>query len=124
MVGRPRGGKNRYWPKEEKIRIIRRVTENYESTISVSNSEKISNGLLNNWLKRYYELGENGLNNNRKKPCLLKHYSSSKNLSNIEQLEYENLKLRIENERLKKGYLVEGDGQNKKYISLKNKNLK
>ena len=27
-----------------------------------------------------------------------------------EKLEYENMKLRIENERLKKGYLVKGDG--------------
>ena len=28
----------------------------------------------------------------------------------MEKLEYENMKLRIENERLKKGYLVKGDG--------------
>ena len=28
----------------------------------------------------------------------------------MEKLQYENMKLRIENERLKKGYLVKGDG--------------
>ena len=33
-----------------------------------------------------------------------------KNLTDIEKLELENMKLRIENERLKKGYLVKGDG--------------
>ena len=30
--------------------------------------------------------------------------------SREEELEYENMRLRIENERLKKGYLVKGDG--------------
>ena len=33
-----------------------------------------------------------------------------KNLTDIEKLELENMKLRIENERLKKGYLMKGDG--------------
>ena len=32
------------------------------------------------------------------------------NLTKEEQLEYENMKLRIENELLKKGYLMKGDG--------------
>jgi hypothetical protein len=34
-----------------------------------------------------------------------KHFESKE-----EQLEYENMKLRIENELLKKGYLMKGDG--------------
>ena len=33
-----------------------------------------------------------------------------KKLTDMEKLQYENMKLRIENERLKKGYLVKGDG--------------
>ena len=33
-----------------------------------------------------------------------------KNLTKEEQLEYENMKLRIENEMLKKGFLMKGDG--------------
>ena len=40
----------------------------------------------------------------------LMKYSKRKNLNDMEKLEYENMKLRIENERLKKGYLVKGDG--------------
>ena len=35
---------------------------------------------------------------------------NKKELTDIEKLQYENMKLRIENERLKKGYLVKGDG--------------
>ena len=36
--------------------------------------------------------------------------NEKKNLTDIEKLELENMKLRIENERLKKGYLMKGDG--------------
>ena len=37
-------------------------------------------------------------------------YSRRKTLTKEEELEYENMKLRIENELLKKGYLMKGDG--------------
>lgn len=37
-------------------------------------------------------------------------YSRRKELSDLEKLEYENMRLRIENERLKKGYMMKGDG--------------
>ena len=47
-----------------------------------------------------------------------------KELTDIEKLQYENMKLRIENERLKKGYLVEGDGQIVVFNGSKNKNLR
>jgi len=42
----------------------------------------------------------------------------------IKELENENLKLRIEIERLKKGYTVKGVGQRKEYISLEKRNTK
>ena len=37
-------------------------------------------------------------------------YSRRKELSDLEKLEYENMRLRIENEWLKKGYMMKGDG--------------
>lgn len=49
---------------------------------------------------------------------------NKKELTDIEKLQYENMKLRIENERLKKGYLVEGAGQIVVFNGSKNKNLK
>jgi transposase-like protein len=123
-MGRPKGGTNKYWSKEAKLVIIKRVIEDHESTNQVSNSENISNGMLNNWLKKYYESGEAGLESQRNKPCLMKHYAKSKKLSDLERLEYENLTLRIENERLKKGYIVKGVGKNKEYVSTNKRNLK
>ncbi|MCX4249740.1 MAG: transposase [Bacilli bacterium] len=101
---------NRYWSKDEKLRIVNRVIVDGLSSRQVSNSENISNGLLNDWIRKYLELGENGLENKRKPGNPLMKYSRRKELSEIEKLEYENMKLRIENERLKKGYMMKGDG--------------
>lgn len=109
-MGRPKGGKNRYWCKEEKLRIVNRVLLDGLSTCQVSNSENISNGMLNKWIKKYLELGESGLENSKRPGNPLSKYSRRKELSEIEKLEYENMKLRIENERLKKGYILRGDG--------------
>ena len=123
-IGRPKGGKNRYWSKEEKLRIVKRVTEDLVSTFQVSKEENISNGMLNGWIKKYLELGEKGLENAKKPGNPMAKYTRRKQLSDLEELEYENMKLRIENERLKKGYFVKGGGSKKELIIGKNKNIK
>ena len=126
-MGRPKGKankNNRYWTKEEKIRIVLRVI-NHENSLSViSQEEKINPGQLHLWVKKYLEQGEDGLVNAKKPGSPYKGLNLKKNLSDLEKLEYENMKLRIENERLKKGYFVEGDGQIVVFNGLKNKNLK
>ena len=123
-MGRPKGGKNKYWSKEEKLKLVKEHIEQHVSTLEITNRENISNGMYNNWLKKYLELGEKGLENKKKPGNPLMKYSAKKNLTEIEKLEYENMKLRIENERLKKGYMVEGDGQIVVFSGSKNKNLK
>lgn len=102
--------KYKYWSKDEKLRIVNRVLNDGLSTHQVSNEENISNGMLNNWIKKYFEQGENGLENKKKPGNPLSKYSNRKSLTEMEKLEYENMKLRIENERLKKGYMMKGDG--------------
>jgi len=123
-MGRPKGGKNKYWSKEEKLKLIKEHIEQHISTLEITTREKISNGMYNNWLKKYLELGEKGLENKKKPGNPLMKYSAKKKLTEIEKLEYENMKLRIENERLKKGYVVEGDGQIVVFSGSNNKNLK
>ena len=66
--------------------------------------------MIINWIKKYKEEGISGLENKKKPGNPLSKYSNKKNLSEIEKLEYENMKLKIENELLKKGYLMKGDG--------------
>ena len=109
-MARIRKEPNRYWSKEEKLRIISRVISEGLSSEEVAKIEDISGGLLRNWIKKYIEEGEESLENKRKPGNPLVKYSRRKELSDLEKLEYENMKLRIENERLKKGYMMKGDG--------------
>ena len=76
----------------------------------IEREEGISHSITNRWLNKYNEHAIKGLENQKKPGNPLCKYSNKKNLTDIEKLEYENMKLRIENERLKKGYLVKGDG--------------
>lgn len=101
---------NRYWSKEEKLRIVKRVVDDCLSTQQVAKEEDISGGMLRSWVKKYVEQGEGSLENKRKPGNPLMKYSRKKELSDLEKLEYENMRLRIENERLKKGYMMKGDG--------------
>ena len=80
--------------------------------------------MLSTQIKKYIEKGEKGLINKKKPGNPLIKYSKKKQLTDIEKLEYDNMKLRIENERLKKGYLVKGDGQIVVFNGSKKKNLK
>ncbi len=109
-MGRPKGGKNKYWSKEEKLRIVKKITEEGFSSKQVAREENIESSMIRNWVRKYLEYGESSLENKRKPGNPLLKYSKRKILSPMEQLEYENMKLRIENERLKKGYIVKGDG--------------
>ena len=83
---------------------------NCKSTEQVAKEYDISGGMLRGWIIKYNKYGLEALENKKKPGNPLSKYSNRKNLSEIEQLQYENMKLRIENERLKKGYLVKGDG--------------
>ena len=102
---------NRYWSKEDKKKIIDEVLINNKSTHKVAKEFDISQGMIINWLRKYEKEGIKGLEN-KKKPGnpMAKYYTTKKFNSKEEELEYENMRLRIENERLKKGYLVKGDG--------------
>ena len=107
---RIREEKNRTWSKEEKLRIINRHLIDGQSTRKIAKEEDISGGMLRCWIKKYLEYGEEALINKKKPGNPLSKYQNKKNLTKEEQLEYENMKLRIENELLKKGYLMKGDG--------------
>ena len=109
-MGRPKGGTNKYWTAEEKYEVIKPIINFEKSSSQVTKETGINNGMLSTWVKKYNENGLDGLKNKRKPGNPLCKYSNKKNLSEMEKLQYENMKLRIENERLKKGYLVEGDG--------------
>ena len=101
---------NRYWSKEDKLKMIKEVL-NGKSSYEVAREYDVSSGMIRNWVIKYREFGENSLINKKKPGNPMCKYFVTKNFkSREEELEYENMRLRIENERLKKGYLVKGDG--------------
>ena len=113
---RIRKEKNRTWSKEEKIRIINKHLIDGLSTEEIAREEDISGGMLRSWIRKYLKYGEKALINKKKPGNPLSKYSRRKKLTKEEQLEYENMKLRIENELLKKGYLMKGDGTIVKFM--------
>ena len=75
------------------------------------------NGLVLEYIKNpTREIEELALENKKKPGNPLAKYSKRKNLTALEKLEYENMKLRIENELLKKGFLMKGDGSIVKFM--------
>ncbi len=108
--GRPKGTKNRYWSKEDKLKIVRDMIENNLGEKIAGKKYGIEHSLVGKWRRKYIEFGEEALENKKKPGNPLSKYSRKKNLTEMEKLQYENMKLRIEVERLKKGYQVKGDG--------------
>ena len=95
---------------EEKYKLIEPLLKMERGIRTYSREIGINSGLLYAWIKKYRENGMEGLKNKKKPGNPLSKYLNKKNLTKEEQLEYENMKLRIENELLKKGYLMKGDG--------------
>ena len=106
-MGRPKGGKNREWSKEAKYAIIIQIINGEKSSHDLERELGISGGMIRGWVKKFNKEGIEALENKRKPGNPLLKYSRRKELTPIEQLEYENMLLRIENERLKKGYTEE-----------------
>lgn len=105
-----KGQKFKYWTAEEKYQIIKPALNMEKSTWDITRKTGLNNGMINNWIKKYHESGMEGLIPKKKQGNPLSSLMNKKNLTDTERLELEIMKLRIENERLKKGYLVKGDG--------------
>ena len=107
---------NRNWSAEDKYKVIKPIISMEKSLTQVSRELDISSGMLHRWVEVYQKDGIKGLENKKKPGNPLMKYSRKKSLTELEKLEYENMKLRIENELLKKDYLMKGDGTIVKYM--------
>lgn len=86
-MGRPKGGKNVSHSKEEKLRLVKRNL-NGETLSLLERETGIANSLIYQWTKIYLSKGESGLENKRKPGNPLAKYTSKKELTEVEQLEY------------------------------------
>lgn len=110
-----KGQKFKTWTADEKYNVIKPIIDLEISLAQTGKNTGVSNSMLHRWIKSYKENGYDGLKTKKKPGNPLMKYSRRKNLTKEEHLEYENMKLRIENELLKKGYLMKGDGTIVKY---------
>ena len=110
-----------------KIKCIREILEGKKSEREISREYEINRRTIQQWIENYQSHGEGYFYEEHRGKKSGNPYAAlhtKKNLSELERLELENLKLRIENERLKKGYMVKGVGANKEFVTFKNKNTK
>ena len=120
-MGRPKGTKNTMRTPREKEKIILEYFNCGLGYRVIARKYNIAESLFRNWINQYREKGIDGLESNTGKKSTGRPKAK---LNQIEQLEQEILKLRIENERLKKGYFVKGDGARKEYVTSLEKNTK
>lgn len=100
---------NRKFTPELKMELINRVF-NGESKCSIAAEYMISSGQLSNWVKKYQELGYNGLINKAKgRPKIMKpknidltQIPEDEKDKRIRELEERNAQLEMENDLLKK----------------------
>ena len=130
-MGRPTGTKsNMRSPEEKEAIVLEYLNDNHPSYRKTANKYGISTSSFSNWIRSYRESGIDGLKSNTgrsKHPGKGNPYSGlqrKKNKTREEELELENLKLKVEVARLKKGYLVKGVGSKKEYVTIKDLNTK
>ena len=123
-MGRINGKNNMRTPEEKEIWVLKYL--NGEIGFR-SGARTIGVGLevFRTWIRKYKENGIEGLiSKTGTKRGGNKGQGNKKCKTREEELERENTKLKIEIERLKKGYYVKGVGQRKEYVSINNKNIK
>lgn len=130
-MGRPSGTKNNMRSPEEKEAIILEyLNDKHASYRKTADKYGIHYSVFSLWIRHYRESGIDGLKSQTgriKHPGKGNPYSAlqnKKNKTREEELELENLKLKVEVARLKKGYQVKGVGSKKEYVTIKDLNTK
>lgn len=124
IVSRPKGGKNKTWSKDEKLRIVKRYLDENIGRAALAQEEGIASGMIYTWITKYLNEGEGGLENKRKTGNRFTALHTSKSLSEMERLRLLVEKQEIEIERLKKGYFVKGDGLKKEFVTTRDVSMK
>ena len=120
-----KGIPHRRYSCEEKLRVVMEVLQNHKSSRQVSRQEGIESGTIRRWVRQYNKDGLDALKDkHHDKGNRFSALHTAKNLSKTERLELTIEKLRVEIERLKKGYIVKGVGADKEFVTLKDLNSK
>ena len=117
-------------PEEKEAIVLEYLNDKHPSYRKTADKYGIPKSIFGIWIKKYREQGIDGL---RSQTGKAKHpgkgnpfsgLQNKKNKTREEELELENLKLKVEVARLKKGYQVKGVGSKKEYVTIKDSNTK
>ena len=119
-----KGEKKRVWTPEQKAEIVYKHLNEHISVRTLEKEYHADRSMICKWVKKYIAEGESSFvhKGHPGNPFAALHVS--KNLSEVERLRLMVAKLEIENERLKKGYLVKGVGAAKEFVTGREKSLK
>ena len=119
-----KGQTKRVWTPEQKSEIVHKHLDDHISVRALEREYAADRSMICRWVKEYIAEGEAAFvpKGHPGNPFAALHVS--KNLSELERLRLMIAKLEIENERLKKGYWVEGVGANKEYITGQDRSMK
>ena len=122
VVTMRKGQIKRVWTPEQKSEIVHKHLDDHISVRTLEKEYTADRSMICRWVKEYIAEGEAAFipKGHPGNPFAALHVS--KNLSELERLRLMVAKLEIENERLKKGYWVEGAGAIKEYITGPGKN--
>ena len=128
-MGKVIGAKYNMKTPEEKEKLIKEFYESKVGAIAFCKEHEIGISTFKEWRRKYSKYGIEGLKSNTgkfvsQKKAKNKGIGLRKPKNREEELEIQVIKLQIENERLKKGYIVKGDGAKKEYVSTLEKNTK
>lgn len=119
-----KGQKKRVWTPEQKSEIVHKHLDAHISVCKLSKAYSADKSMICRWVKEFIAEGETAFipKGHPGNPFAALHVGKS--LSELERLRLMVAKLEIENERLKKGYWVEGVGANKEYVTGPGKSTK
>ena len=119
-----KGQTKRVWTPEQKAEIVHKHLDEHISVRTLEKQYNADRSMICHWVKKYIAEGESAFipKGHPGNPFAALH--SSKKLSELERLRLMVVKLEIENERLKKGYWVEGVGVNKEFVTGPDKSTK
>ena len=119
-----KGQVKRTWTQEQKAEIVHKHLDEHVSVRSLEKEYNADRSMICKWVKRYIAEGESSFVPKKRPRNHFSALHTSKKLSEVERLRLVVAKLEIENERLKKGYLVKGAGAAKEYVTGRDKSLK
>ena len=119
-----KGQGKRVWTPAQKAEIVHKHLNDHISVRTLEKEYHADRSMICKWVKKYIAEGERSFvhKGHPGNPFAALHLS--KKLSETERLRLMVAKLEIENERLKKGYLVKGVGAAKEFVTGKEKSMK